>query len=88
MDPIGDLEDVPVGGMALELEAVEQRAAAPTLHLECELPSEIVSVMQSGVQTLSTERARQVTCVAEQKTPAVEQPLDETPVHAKRRQPT
>jgi hypothetical protein len=43
--------------------------------------------MQACVEAFTAERARQVSGVADQETPAVRQARDDSPVHPKRREP-
>jgi hypothetical protein len=64
VDAVGNLKDVIVCGEALRLEALEQRGAAAAAPLQRELPSDVVGVLEAGVQALTAERARQVAGVA------------------------
>ena len=84
---VGDVEDVAVRDHALHRVVVEQRPTRMAAQDERELPREVVAVMQARVEPFSAERARQVSGVADQETPAVRQARDDPPVHPKRREP-
>ena len=57
VQPVGDLERLLIGEHSLGLEAVEQCSARTALDGQRELPGEVVSVVQAGVESLSAERA-------------------------------
>ena len=84
---VGDVENVAVRDQALRRIIVEQRPTRVAAQDERELPREVVAVMQARVEPFAAERARQVSGVADQETPAVRQARDDPPVHPKRREP-
>jgi hypothetical protein len=78
---VRDLENVLVGGCSLELVALEQRRFRATAERQCELPREIVGVVEAGVQPEAGERAREVAGVSDQESAAVAEPRRNTSVH-------
>ena len=84
---VGDVENVAVRDQALRRVVVEQRPTRMAAQDERELPREVVAVVQARVEPFAAERAREVSGVADQETPAVRQARDDPPVHPKRREP-
>jgi hypothetical protein len=87
VQPIGDLQDVPVGGEALGREAGQQAGAGAAAQLKRELPAQVAPVVDARVQALAAERAGQVPGIAEQEQPPVGQLGDQSAVHPERGRP-
>ena len=76
-----------VGREPLEGEAVEKRLTATPVEDKRQLPSEILGIVEAGVQPLAGERTREVSGVAEKKAPPPGQARYQPAVDAKRRRP-
>ena len=57
------------------------------LELEGQLPGQVVPIVQTGVQAFTTERAGQMTGVAEEEAPTIGQVRGHPPMHAERCSP-
>src|ERR1700722_8916743 len=55
---------------------------------ERKFPGEIVAVMEPRVESLATERTREMSGVANQESPALREARNDPPMHPKRGEPT
>jgi len=77
-----------VGGEALDREALQQGGAGVPARRERELPRDVLGIVQTGVQALAAERARQVPGIAEKEPTALCQTRNHALVHPERRRPS
>ena len=84
MHPVGNLQNLAVGGQPFHGEAFDQPGPGPAPCLQGKFPGQVGAVVQAGVQALATERAGQMTGVTEQEAPRVSQPGGEAALHPER----
>jgi len=77
------LEHMAIRDPAFDCVAVEQRWPCRTANHKGHLPRNISSVRDRRIKPLTAERARQMTGVAQQKSPSIAEPLGGSLVHPK-----
>jgi hypothetical protein len=87
MSLVRHFEDVLVCHPAFDRVAVEQRRPRRAAYDKGHFPGDIGRVHERRIETLAPEGARQMSCVAQQKSPPVTQTLGGPLVHLKMRNP-